>query len=286
MQLSSIGRASAGRVEILGPVEIQGLAPRRLRLFLPEGFRRGTPTPVLYLFDGQNLFEDGPAFAEGWRLHEVFEQLRPTLDPLPVVVGIDHGGERRLDELSPFPTEKSAGLANLLLDWLTSTLSPALMRKLELDGAPNRDFVGGSSMGGLCALYALFRHPDRFSGALCMSPAFWFVEAQLYPHLDRHPLATDKRIYLDVGEREGPRMVEPALRMARYLAERGLASERLLLQLDKRGRHDEKSWRQRFPGALRFLLGPEATLAQRIADDGPSASTSASTSAAIVDSRG
>src|SRR5262245_50514104 len=106
-----------GEVQVMGPLAVPGLSPRRVRLYLPQGWR-GEPRRALYLFDGQNVFGDEPSFAGGWHAHEAVEKLARACFPAPVVVGIDHGGEERIAELSPFDFRARPGRLDLLLDWL------------------------------------------------------------------------------------------------------------------------------------------------------------------------
>ncbi|MFN7132736.1 MAG: alpha/beta hydrolase [Myxococcales bacterium] len=258
MQIEAVADTSSGALRVLGPLDVPGLQARNVRVWLPPGFRRGTHTPVLYMFDGQNVFDDGPSYSGGWYVHEALERLGAKLPRLPVVVGIDHGGERRLDELSPFQSHQSQGHADRLLAWMTRALVPAVARELRLLTGREETFIGGSSMGGLCSLYALFRHPEVFAGAMCMSPSFWFADGRIFSWLEERPLPPAARLYLDCGAREGRSMLPPTERMADYLTKRGFPRTRLLFKADPRGTHSEKDWRRRLPGALRFLFGADA----------------------------
>jgi predicted alpha/beta superfamily hydrolase len=252
-------RASAlpGEVQVAGPLTVPGLSPRRVRLYLPQGWR-GEPRRALYLFDGQNVFGDEPSFAGGWHAHEAVEKLART-GPAPVVIGIDHGGEERIAELSPFDFRARPGRLDNLLDWLTGELMPALATAYGLMPDPAGTIVGGSSMGGLAALYAHFRHPQLFGGALSMSPSFWIADRAIFDWIAAQPAPAVSRIYLDCGEREGRGLLLPLVAaMAEHLARRGYGADRLLRRIDSRGAHNERSWRRRLPGALRFLLPRES----------------------------
>src|SRR5262249_20661939 len=125
-----MGAAGLGKrrmpLHLLGPFDVPGLASRRVRVFVPRtrpAASRASHRPrVLYLFDGQNLFDDEPSFAGGWHLHESLDRPRDA----PVVVGIDHGGEARIDELGPWRTEGGGGSTDALLDWICATLMPVI----------------------------------------------------------------------------------------------------------------------------------------------------------------
>ncbi len=246
-----------GQIHLLGPFEVPGHAPRLVRVYLPAGFTPEVPRFALYMFDGQNVFDDAPSFSGGWHLHEAVERLARRGRQAPVVVGIDHGGSARIDELSPFPMESCSGLLCGLLDWLTEGLMPRLAAELPLIGGPLGAVVGGSSMGGLAALYAHFSKPQSFGGALAMSPSFWVAEGAIQQWVSEQPVPQVSRIYLDCGVREGRGTAMPAVAaMAAHLATRGYESERLLFHSDPRGAHSEASWRRRLPRALRFFYRP------------------------------
>ncbi|HXO21218.1 MAG TPA: alpha/beta hydrolase-fold protein [Thermoanaerobaculia bacterium] len=251
----------AGKVNLLGPFEVPGLQPRLVRLYLPKEYRRQEePRLVLYMFDGQNMFDDAPSFSGGWHIDEAVERLARTRRPVPVVVGIDHAGPRRIRELSPFPFEGEPGQIESLLDWLTGELMPALAAELHLATGPLGAIVGGSSMGGLAALYAHFRHPEAFGGALSMSPSLWIGQRAIFQWIAAQPLPPVSRIYLDCGAREGRGSVLPMVAaMAALLSDRGYDADRLVWRPDPRGVHNEASWRRRLPKALRFLYGPGET---------------------------
>ena len=258
----------------LGPFQIPGMKPRHVRVFVPpvqspaaSGRRARSseappslakpqaPPPLLFMFDGQNVFDDAPSFAGGWRLHEAVLKVSPRRHRRPVVVGIDHGHEARIHELSPWPTRHGPGLADAFIHWICDELAPGLARELGLPLGPEHVYVGGSSMGGLCALYAHFRRPDVFGGALCMSPSLWLDGGHIFDDLAARPTPLRSKIYLDAGALEaGGRMLRAAERMAEQLQRRGYGPGILRFRSDPKGRHSEADWRRRAPEALRFLF--------------------------------
>jgi len=247
---------SSGSFHNLGPFDIPGMPPARVvRVYRPIG-RPDVVRPTLYLLDGQNVFEDDGSFAGGWWAHTAADRLVPGRKVVaPVVVGIPHGGERRISELSAWPVSGNTGDADRFLDWVVGSLAPALQRDAGLPPGAVNAVIGGSSMGGLAALYAHFRHPDVFGGALCMSPAFWVAGKAIFPYVAGRPTPEFSRIYLDCGAREGGGRMLPIVRaMARHLQARGYDADRLLYRADARGAHNELNWRRRLPGALRFMF--------------------------------
>jgi predicted alpha/beta superfamily hydrolase len=260
-----------GAITMLGPFVPPGLeTPRAVRVYVPRAetaeprghdsrgpahMASSGPRRVLYLFDGQNVFDDAPSFAGGWHVHTAVEGLvRRGVVP-PVVVGIDHGGPRRIDELSPFRTPRSTGQLDRLLDWIAGFVAPAVAARTPVVRGPEGVVIGGSSMGGLAALYAHFRRPDAFGGAMSLSPSLWFASGRILDYVTQAPLPAVSRIYLDGGAREGRGGVTRlGQQMARLLTGRGYDATRLRWRVDPRGAHTERDWRRRTPTALRFVF--------------------------------
>ncbi|HXO25772.1 MAG TPA: alpha/beta hydrolase-fold protein [Thermoanaerobaculia bacterium] len=248
------GEWRPGEIQILGPLAVPGHAPRLVRVYLPSTFTPDAPRFALYMFDGQNVFDDHPSFAGGWHLHLAVEKLARGKRPAPIVVAIDHGGSKRIDELSPFEMPGGAGGLDGLLDWIVDSLTPRLAAELPLIPGPVGAVVGGSSMGGLAALYAHFRKPRAFGGALVMSPSFWVQDGEILRWVPAQPTPELSRIYLDCGVREGRGTLLPQVAaMAAHLASRGYDPDHLLFRPDPRGSHSEASWRRRLPRALHFF---------------------------------
>jgi predicted alpha/beta superfamily hydrolase len=245
-----------GEVNVVGPFDVPELGARHVRIYLPRGYRpdREGGNFGLYLFDGQNAFGDEPSFAGGWHVHEAAEKLTRSRRRVPVILGIDHGGEARVRELSPYPWKEEPGQIALLLDWLTGTLMPAAESELRLIPGPLGAVIGGSSMGGLAALWSHFHYPQAFGGALAMSPSLWLADQAIFADIAAQPDPPLSRIYLDMGAREGRGTQLPiAAAMAAHLAGRGWGPDRLLWRPDSKGSHNEACWRRRLPKALRFL---------------------------------
>ena len=247
-------RLRPGEVNVVGPLAVPGFDPRPVRIYLPRTWHPEEPHFALYLYDGQNVFGDEGSFSGGWYAHEAAEKLVRAGRPVPVVVGIHHGGEGRIRELSPFDCQGCASAAESFLGWVTGTLIPALTAELNLIPGPLGAVVGGSSIGGLAALWSHVRYPETFGGALVLSPSFWVDDQAIFRDVAERSIPAVSRIYLDCGTREGRGTLLPLVAgMAAHLAGRGYDEDRLLFVPDPRGAHNERSWRRRLPKALRFL---------------------------------
>jgi predicted alpha/beta superfamily hydrolase len=223
---------------------------RDVLVYLPPAHADGASRfPVLYMHDGQNLFDGGTAFGGNeWQVDETLEAL--SGEGLPAIaVGLLNAGEARVREYSPFPGFGEAR-GGAYLAFLIETVKPLI------DGAfrtqPGREHTGiiGSSMGGLISLYGFFRHPEVFGLAGGLSPALWYTRGAIYDFVSKAAYVPGK-IYLDNGTRESS-----AARMERLLVEKGYQPGRdLLYVVEDGGRHTETAWAGRLPNALRFLLG-------------------------------
>ena len=250
----ALARMRPGEVNLLGPFAVPDLAPRLIRVYLPRAWDPAEPRFGLYLFDGQNVFDDASSFSGGWHVHKIVETLAKSRRPVPVVIGIDHAGIHRIRELSPFQIGEEPGKAEIFLAWITGRLMPALTAELNLIPGPLGAVIGGSSMGGLAAFWGHFHFPRAFGGAIAMSPAFWVAGQAIFADAAAQPAPEVSRLYLDGGVREAKGQVVAAVKkMAGHLTERGYDSDRLMWRADTRGTHSEASWRRRLPVALRFM---------------------------------
>jgi enterochelin esterase-like enzyme len=237
------------------PVQPDGFRERQVRIYVPSDQRADGTRPLLLLFDGQNVFGDEGSFAGGWHAAEALDAVGRRGRNVPVIVGLDNGGPDRLAELSAWKVEGAVGRVVPFMDWVVGTLLPRVQEAFGLCPGPLGAVVGGSSMGGLAALYAHFHYPQAFGGALALSPSLWVARGQLFGFIQSRPRPPLSRIYLDAGALEGGgRMLPLARRMAEALAKRGYDHDQLHFRADPRGRHNERAWRRRLPHALRFMF--------------------------------
>ncbi len=250
-----------GRLVVSRPQSVPGLAhPLRLTVYLPPGYEETDERfPVAYLFDGQNLFGDEGSYSGGWHLHDHLDARAARGKRVPIVVGIHHGGSSRFQELSPWPVEdpRTEAQGDRLLDWIVGSLGDLVSSDLRVLGGPENTLLGGSSLGGLLALYGFARHPGFFGRALVMSPSLWVNDGAIFAYVARARIWGDPRLYLDCGGREARGYaIEHARWMVRLLVRKGfMAGRHFMWRPDVRGSHNERAWRRRLPKALRFLYG-------------------------------
>ena len=236
-----------------------GGRPRRVWVYLPPGYVRGHRRyPVLYLQDGQNVFDNATAFAGEWGVDETLNHLAATGQrPAPgIVVAVDNGGEHRLDEYSPWVNAeyKKGGEGSQYTDFLALTLKPYVDAHYRTRPDAAHTAVAGSSMGGLLALYAGLKYPAVFGRVGVFSPAIWFAQDSLLAYERRRPAPLASRFYFVAGPAESETML-PLMAAARdALRARGVPASHLRLLAPADGRHAEWFWRREFGPAYRWLL--------------------------------
>jgi predicted alpha/beta superfamily hydrolase len=246
----------AGTVQTIAGVYSPELGNRRdLYVYLPPGYDEGAARyPVLYLQDGQNLFDDALSFAGAWGVGEAADAAA-RLGYEAIIVGIANVGSVRIDEYSPFIDPRlGGGKGERYLSFLVRTVKAMIDRDFRTLSGRDHTLIGGASMGGLLALYAFFRYPDIYGAASVQSPALWFARGAVFDYVNAAPYYPG-RMYLDVGRREGEGTLRNARRMRSALIEKGyVENETLKWAEDARGAHHEFAWGRRLKKALPFLL--------------------------------
>lgn len=238
-----------GQVRVLPALHSHQLDnDRDVLVYLPPGYDSTDHRyPVLYMQDGQNLFDAGTSFGgEEWHVDETLEAL--AAEGLEAIaVGLPHTNENRLHEYNP----SAEGRGENYLAFVTDTVKPLIDAAFRTQ--PDRAHTGllGSSMGGLISLYGFFLRPAVFGLAGVLSPALWYAGSMIYDLVSSAPYVPG-RLYLDHGTRENT-----AGRMAQLLRRKGYRDEIDLRYVkEEGGEHNERAWARRLPDALRFLLRP------------------------------
>ncbi|HEY0024636.1 MAG TPA: alpha/beta hydrolase-fold protein [Longimicrobium sp.] len=233
---------------------------RRVWIYLPPDYATTAKTyPVLYMHDAQNVFDDATSYAGEWGVDEALDSLHAAGDWGAIVVAVDNGGQRRLDEYSPWTHPRhGGGEGDAYVDFLANTLKPYIDARYRTRPDRLNTGVAGSSMGGLISLYAALKHPDVFGRAGVFSPAFWFSEQNFAYARAARPLGGE-RFYLVTGAREGdaPQVYEnDHRRMVDTLAAAGFRMGRQVVgHVREDGTHSEGFWRREFPAAYRWMFG-------------------------------
>jgi len=212
--------------------------------------------PVLYMQDGQYLFDPALSFSGAWRV-DLAMQTAARLGFEAIVVGVSNMGGSRLDEYSPFFDESvgGGGAADLYVDFLLHTLKPMIDAQFRTQPEPASTGILGSSMGGLVSLYAFFRAPHAFGACGVLSPALWFGKRAILPFVEAAE-APPGRLWLDVGTGEGARTVMNVRLLRDLLHRKGyVEGESLRVMIAAGAAHNEAAWGRRIKKAIPFLLG-------------------------------
>lgn len=233
---------------------------RRVWVYLPPDYvTSGKHYPVLYMQDGQNLFDATTSFTGEWEVDESLNELFADGDDGIIVVGIDNGGGNRLDEYTPWSNPQyGGGDGAIYVNFLVETLKPHIDSVYRT--RPERDFTGvmGSSLGGLISMFAIIEHQDVFSKAGVFSPSFWFSD-EAYNHVSTTGKEQGVRIYLLAGEQESASMVPDLNDMYNTLLGAGFSENELFLITHQDGQHSEWYWAREFPDAYEWLFADVAT---------------------------
>jgi len=231
---------------------------RDVLVYLPPSY--GTEAarryPVLYMHDGQNLFDRATSFGAEWEVDQTLEAA--SEDGLEaIVVGLLNLGDARLDEYSPWPDEKHAkgGRGDLYLDFIVQTVKPIIDADFRTHPDRRSTGIAGSSMGGLISLYGFFRNHDTFGFCGVMSPALWYGGRKIYGFVEKAPFVPG-RVYVDVGTQEGKQELTDVRQLKELLTKKGYRrGSDLLYVVEMGGAHNEEAWARRMRRELHFLLG-------------------------------
>ena len=233
--------------------KLSGDKPRKAYICLPESYENNPDKhyPVMYMFDGHNVFFDADAtYGKSWGMAKYMKESKKEL----IIVGVEcnHEGNRRLVEYSPMSYENSAmgkirGRGNVYLNWLVKTMKPFIDKNYRTLPDRMNTIIAGSSMGGLMALYGAACYNHIFQRAACLSPSLWVSPGKVLEMVARARIKNDSCIYMDYG----------ALEMYNHAANAEALISTTHLLLTKRvnlafrivpgGTHSEASWERQIP---------------------------------------
>lgn len=224
---------------------------RRIWIYLPENYHQSEKKfPVLYLQDGQNVFDAATSFSGEWGVDEALDTLVPQLGAT-IVVAIDHGGQKRLNEYAPYEMERyGKGEGDAYLSFLVNNLKPFIEKKYRVKKCRRYQSIAGSSMGGLISFYAMLRYPKEFGAAGVFSPAFW-INPGIKNLISTKGKKVKGRIYFYAGMQEGESIVPDMLAVLQAMSHHSKATMTSVIRSE--GRHNEARWRMEFPGFYIWL---------------------------------
>ncbi|MGJ8592452.1 MAG: alpha/beta hydrolase [Aquaticitalea sp.] len=225
---------------------------KKIWVYLPKSYKNSKKAySVVYMHDAQNLFDAETSYVGEWKVDEYLDSIS---EEETIVVGIEHGNEKRMDELTPFPSEKyGGGKADIYLDFIKNTLKPHIDKSYSTLSDAQHTYMIGSSLGGLLSFYATVKYPETFGNAGVFSPSFWFSD-EIYNFVEHTDIPANSRFYFLVGSAESAGMVPDFEKMISLLKENGVQPDNLKSKIVEGGQHNEALWSKNFPEAYQWLL--------------------------------
>ncbi len=238
---------------------------RDLIVYLPPGYDDQTwrRFPVLYLHDGQNLFDGATSFIPGqdWHVGPTADECicRGAVEPL-IIVGL-YNTKARVREYTPTRVPRlGGGRADRYARFLIEEVMPFIEREYRTLSGPPHTGLGGSSLGGLVSLYLGLKRPDVFGRIAALSPSVWWNQRVMHKFAAAASPEPRPRIWLDIGTQEGPRIVQDVEQFRDVLLQKGWRLEEdLHYERVEGGEHNEAAWAGRVGPFLRFLFPAQSS---------------------------
>ncbi len=236
---------------------------RKVWLYLPADYKVSNESyPVVYMHDAQNLFDVTTSYSGEWNVDEALDKLFKEKNLKLIVVGIDNGGSKRLDEYSPYKNEKyGGGEGDAYLDFMVNTLKPYIDKNFNTLSDKQNTGIIGSSMGGLISHYAALKYPQVFGKIGVYSPAFWF-SPEINDFTKKNGNLKDTKMYFLAGGKEGHKAgfdeisqtVVDMNTTINILKNQGFPSENIKSKVVPEGKHNEELWRTNFEETILWLF--------------------------------
>ncbi|WP_272029888.1 alpha/beta hydrolase [Oceanobacillus kimchii] len=257
----------SGDVRVINAFPIPQLnTERRVWIYLPRSYNESDRRyPVLYMHDGQNVFNQATSWGTEWGVDETLEHMtmdEPALET--IVVAIDHGGDQRNNEynFTINPEYGFGGKGEAYAAFLAETLKPYIDRHYRTLSAPEHTMIGGSSFGAYISLYTAIRYPNQFNRVSGFSFVMWQDSDAIIRLIEQSEVSPTLRIYLSIGEQETDnpefnRIACEHVTLARQtLITAGVAESRIRFDVIPDGTHHESTWGPLFSEAHRWLMQP------------------------------
>jgi predicted alpha/beta superfamily hydrolase len=234
---------------------------RRVWIYLPNNYdSNSTETyPVIYMHDGQNVFDAATSFSGEWGVDETLSAKEKEGKRACIVVAVDNGGASRIDEYSPFINPQyGGGQGDEYVSFLTNTLKPFIDSAYRTKTQREYTAITGSSMGGLISLYAAIAHPEIYSKVGAFSPAIWFSDS-LFGYVSSKIKTADTKFYFVAGQNESATMVKDIDSIVVLLKLKGFDSIQIVETIKADGAHSEWFWKREFGACYDWLFNEITT---------------------------
>lgn len=249
--LTYVSGWSQGTVTTFDIKALQLETTKKIWVYLPHNYETSKKKfPVIYMHDAQNLFDAKTSYAGEWHIDETLDSLQAQV----IIVGIEHGNEKRTEELTPFSNEKyGGGKADAYLDFIVTTLKPYIDSNFRTKKGKMDTAIAGSSLGGLVSYYAVLKFPKVFGKAALFSPAFW-INPEVYT-LTVNTKKMKNKLYFLCGDSESETMVADMNKMIGLVnTTRCYCMHLTKSRVVVGGKHNEKLWAKEFGKAYLWLF--------------------------------
>lgn len=227
---------------------------RRIWIYLPPSYEKSkTKYPVLYMHDGQNLFDEFTGGYGEWKVDEILDKFSADGGRESIVIGIDHGGVDRLKEYNPYDSKFGEGMGKAYTEFLVNTLKPYIDKHYRTKSDAKNTAIAGSSMGGLISMYAIATYPKIFGSAGIFSPAFWIAKPLADDLKIAVPNLKTNKIYILGGTLESKTMVDDMNTIYKLLDHTGKNKNMKLVEKND-GEHKEWFWNREFLDFYKFII--------------------------------
>jgi len=225
---------------------------KKIWVYLPTDYENSDKSyPVIYMHDAQNLFDAKTAYAGEWEIDEYMDKLAENKS---IIIGIEHGNEKRIDELTPFKNLKyGGGQGDAYLSFIKNTLKPHIDVAYRTLADAKHTTIFGSSLGGLLSFYAVLKYPEIFGKAGVFSPSFW-INPEIFDFAEAIDIPETSKFYFLAGTDEGETMIPKLEAMTKLLKSKGVKESQFESHSIEGGQHNEKLWATHFGQAYQYLI--------------------------------
>lgn len=225
---------------------------KSIRIYLPPSYNASDKNyPVIYLMDGQNIFYDSTSYVGEWHVDESMDLLIKDGYPETIIVGVDHGNERRLMEYNPYDHPNfGVGEGKEYTEWMVNKLIPEIEANFRIKNSKNTRGIGGASMGGLISLYAIQEYPAVFGHAALFSVSFPIAPdaIELIKEIDN-----ESKVYFVTGEKEGNQMVTGVMVADSILNAKSFDKNNYFTTIVPNAEHNEMLWETAFVDYYKWI---------------------------------
>jgi predicted alpha/beta superfamily hydrolase len=223
---------------------------RRIWMYVPKDYNSSKKYPVLYMHDGQNLFDTQTAFNGDWGIDDYLDNNNKNI----IVVGIDNAGEKRIQEYNPYNLAKYPdGKGKAYVDFIVKTLKSFIDSNYKTLTSKANTFIAGSSMGGLISHYAVLQYPNVFGKVGIFSPSYWVCMNEIKVDISKMPKTISNQYFLYNGLMEGGKL-NAEVNIITDALKKANPKNTIERKISKEGRHSEQSWKQQIPDFINWLL--------------------------------